>query len=221
MDNNLTQWLEEENASAIINKKKERKRLALQMVFAFPCSVLVLFLIGYLSSSYDVSLGIKNIKYGIIIGVICEVIYLPFILKDTAKKYLKIIKKEFRSQLTTPGEEAAFAAQMVDASAIKIKQIRDRRYEEWIYITNDYLFKNYSFLNTCLVRLKDIDHIELKIENYQLQFRPKGVKTVFDLYPVHFYYRGSEKKKPDQTLIFSTLEHRDEIMKYISQYLIS
>ncbi len=216
MDNNLTQWLEAEKASAIKNMSKERKRLALQMLFAFPCSVAVLFLIGYLSSAYDISLGIQNIKYGVIIGVICEVIYLPFILRDTSKRYIKFIKKELHSQLTTPGEEAAFAAQMVDASTIKIKHVRDKKYEEWVYITRDYLFKNYSFENTCLVRLKDIDHIELKTEHYQLQFRPKGVKTIFDLSPVHFYYRGSEMKKPDQTLVFSSPEHRDDVMKIIA-----
>lgn len=217
MDHNLTQWLQEEKTAAIINMSKERKRLALQMLFAFPCSVVVLFLIGYLSSMNDLSLGIRNIKYGIIIGVICEVIYLPFILRDTAKKYLKIIRKEFHSQLTTPGEEDAFASQVTDPSAIKIKHIRDKRYEEWIYITKDYLFKNYSFQNTCLIRLKDIDHIELTNENYQLQFRPKGVKTVFDLYPIHFYYRDSQKKRPDQTLVFSSPEHRDDVLKIISQ----
>jgi hypothetical protein len=68
-----------------------------------------------------------------------------------------------------------------------------------------------------LVRLKDIDHIELSNEHYELQFRPKGVKTIFDLSPVYFYYRGSEKKRPDQTLVFSSSEHRDDVMKIIAQ----
>ncbi|WMJ87031.1 hypothetical protein [Anaerocolumna sp. MB42-C2] len=219
MNQSMNEWLEKEMEAAQVNMKKERKKVVFGMILLLPGTILALFLIGYLSSSQDISKGFANIKYGVIFGLILELCTLPALLQNTAKRYIKILKKTIEKALPSAGEQAEFAVQMLDVTAAKkFRYINANKKEESIYITKDYFFKNYWFINCAIVRLKDVDRIELDANQYNIRLNLKGAGTRFELLPIHFFYRNLETKKdPDVTVMFCSRNDRDKAMTVIQE----
>ncbi len=226
METKLNVWLEMEHAAAEERKQKERKRLIVGMILLIPGSILLLALIGWLSAG-EFSAAISNIKYGVIFAVCCEVILLPFTFcRNSAKRYMKLLKKEITKQLPTSGKQEEFAAQMLnEEGADTVRNIRCRRdygREDWISVTRDFALMRYSTENCAIARLNEIQRIELDTQTYMVTVHQKNKKSFINTYvfPIHFFYRSigeGNKKEPDKMFVFEKKDDRDKVLKAIKE----
>lgn len=226
MGSSLKAWLEKEQAAAEERKQKERKRIIIGMILLVPGSILVLVLIGWLSAG-EISAAVGNIKYGIIFAVCCEVILLPFtFVRNPAKRYMKLLKREIEEQLPTSGQQEDFASQMLgELGSDSVRDIwcrKEYKKEEWVSVTRDYALMRYLNGMCVITRLKDVQRIELDRDLFIININSGKNRTHVNTYsfPINFFYRSQgegNKKKPDKVFAFDERKERDKVMKAIQE----
>ncbi|HWP50740.1 MAG TPA: hypothetical protein VN626_03475 [Clostridia bacterium] len=222
----MAAFLEQEQAAAVQRMRKRRKRSAIWMIAVVPLCLLGTFLLGYYLSK-DIALGIAHMKYGVYMAVFFNlIIILGSFCQNSAKKYMKSLQKAIAEHLPDSGTQEDFAAQMLDTAPSDA--IRHIRYsydflEESVSVTRDYAIMRYGIEVCKIVRLKDVERIELSIRYFGTRISTNSSTTIINskLYPIFFFYHNMgeipQNSDPDVFFMLQQRYQRDQLIDAIKE----
>lgn len=223
----LSAFLEQEQANAEARKRTAQKKSIRYMCIAPPICIIGTYLLGVWVLHGDFIQALGHFKYGFIIAVFVD---LCFILADfcmnSSKRYMKSLKKQLLNALPDPGTREAFAAQMLGTqgkdSVRHIRYMLERK-EESASFTQDYGIMRYNFEATLIVRLKDVERIELDKTQFIIPITSgeKIGQLKSTEYPIFFFYRKEEvsakKKDADVVFFFPSRQIREQAVQAIRE----
>lgn len=224
---NYEKWLETERAYGGEVARQERKKFVKWMIIIAPATIVIICGIGLLAGGVEGA--INNIKYSLIIAVFMELLVgLCILTANPTKRLIKLLKKEVARELPTEAQREAFAEQMLGkggaGSVRKFADIDSTKREERVFVTKDYLYFAPSSRFATIVRLKEVEHIEVDSQNLT-NYIKAGNTTVHvnsTVYPILFYYHKTQnsnkkKNKCDKTVTLEYRGTRDSVIEAIQE----
>lgn len=222
----LKAFLDQEQSAALERMQKVRKRAVIWMIVAVPACLLGTFLLGFFLSK-DILLGLAHMKYSVYLIALCEVgIILGAFCQNPAKKYVKHLKKEIANQLPDGGTQEEFAFQMTggagSGSLRRVQYTQDGR-EESVSITRDYALMRYGIELCAIVRLKDVERIELNVRYHSTCISANNALSFINSksYPIFFFYYKmgeiADNDNPDVMFGLQDRGKRDEVIAAIRE----
>lgn len=213
-------WLERERNWINEAEMKIRKSMSQYAVLEILGCAGGFAAIGLLSGA-GVRAVLQNLGIGLVLGVVVAVITVLAIRASLpASKYMESLKELMEGKLSET-ERNEFASQMMDENAKCVSWINaEEKIEYRIHITRDYLLYTSARGGADLIKLQQVERIELDAKESVQRIRSNGIKiTIRETdYPMFFYFKNSGEVKgenPDDVIYFPQRNLRDEAVKYI------
>lgn len=221
---NYEKWLEESTKWIEEADQFEKKQTKLYGILCIPGCAVVLGAIGLMSSgeiSHVLQNALIGIPVGAVIGLMTALFMIPNYPSKKFKKSVKILEKEISAE-----DREAFATQLQgnDGEITCVTWKNEHKTEDKVYITKDFVVKLSGVGVITVVKLAQLDKIELKTEAATATGRGGGVKITQTTYyyQMLFYYKKEKKSKYtfyDVGISFLTREKRVEAVDALTKVL--
>lgn len=221
MNTYYEKWWNQEEAWAAEIDAKRKKKTWISAAVAFVLCVVFVAGIGFLGGGLEA--GLSNIKYGVILGVVSIGIFLIVMFAGGFKKrYLKLLAKEVKKELTTDALKEEFAMAMLDETGGSSRCL-EYTFQKGTELHRFCVVSKFAVLRglmPCIVQLDKTERMELDVVDFKTtsNIGDYQVRTTLTTYPIYFYYHQSQpvdrkKQKADKLISFPSKNLREQAIQ--------